>query len=183
MPQQSPKMLRRQQVQAMLYKKMIYQAPNIIPFIMIFVVFLLILLINELTKRINCPSSINEGIQLGIPINSTTRDVLKNFQECSYVEITETKSAKYRTKLNNKPIYFLFKRFDCGHHSYKEDISQETGIYDKLGAVEILEGGKQMILWINERIFHTAALSLNLAHNIILKQVLNIDKKNTIIFI
>ncbi|XP_075157087.1 phospholipid-transporting ATPase ABCA3 [Haematobia irritans] len=163
--------INRQQINAMLFKKMIHQAPNVIPIVMIFGVFLLILFINEMTKRIRIPSAHNKGIHLGLSINATSRGLLDDFRNCSFVEIIETLSAQYQTKLNNKPKLFLFKHFECGKQTYKLDILDDMGIYDKLGAVEILEKGKHMALWINERIFHTAVLSLNLAHNLILSEL------------
>lgn len=153
----------------MLYKKMIHQAPNIIPIIMIFAVFLLIVLINEMTKRIHVPSTVNDGIHLGLPQNASSRGLLDQFGNCSFVEIVETLPAQQQTKLNNKPKYFLFKQFECGQKSYQQNILHDPGIYDKLGAVEFKKQGRLMILWINERIFHTAVLSLNLAHNLILR--------------
>ncbi|XP_061396881.1 phospholipid-transporting ATPase ABCA3-like [Musca vetustissima] len=162
----------KQQINAMLYKKMIHQAPNIIPIIMIFVVFLLILLINEMTKLLRIPSTQNEGIHLGLPRNATERDFLSQFDNCSFVEVAEIQTADYQLKLNNKPKYFLFKRFECGQGPYQEDLLSDTGIYDKFGAVEYQGPSRQdMVLWINEKIFHTAAISLNLAHNLILSNI------------
>ncbi|XP_073834892.1 phospholipid-transporting ATPase ABCA3 isoform X2 [Musca autumnalis] len=162
----------KQQMNAMLYKKMIHQAPNIIPIIMIFVVFLLILLINKMTNLIHIPSTQNEGIHLGLPRNATTRGFIDNFQNCSFIEVTDVRSAEYQLKLNNKPKYFLFKQFECGQGAYREDVLHDIGVYDKFAAVEYQEDKSgDMILWINEKIFHSAALSLNLAHNLILSKI------------
>uniref|UniRef100_A0A1I8MJ80 ABC transporter domain-containing protein n=1 Tax=Musca domestica TaxID=7370 RepID=A0A1I8MJ80_MUSDO len=159
----------KQEIRALLYKKMIHQAPNLIPIIMIFVVFLLILLINAMTNTIRVPSTQNEGINLGLRRNASKRGQLDNFRRnCSFIEVAGVQTAEYQLKLNNKPKYFLFENFECGRVSYQEDVKNDVGIYDKFGAVEWQEHGKQMIVWINEKIFHTAALSLNLAHNVIL---------------
>lgn len=147
---------------------MIHQAPNLIPIVMIFVVFLLILLINEMTKRIPKSDAQNTGVELGFRRNETTRSLLNNYKNCNYVQVNEIEPVEYVSKTVSKNRYFIFKKLFCGKESYENVTRRDPGIYDKLGAVE-MGTDNTMTIWVNERIFHTAAIALNLAHNLILE--------------
>ncbi|XP_061396882.1 ABC-type organic anion transporter ABCA8-like [Musca vetustissima] len=142
-------------MKTLFYKKLLYQASNIVP---VFVIFLTLLLIAGIPKMFANFKSLHR-IEMGL---STNLDSQKNWKNCKYFEIVEIENRN-TLKSNWKPQKWFVKNLKCGESEYRKDISANG----QFGAVE-KDDANHLTLWLNEEVFHGPALVLNLAHNVIL---------------
>uniref|UniRef100_W8C2K9 ATP-binding cassette sub-family A member 5 n=1 Tax=Ceratitis capitata TaxID=7213 RepID=W8C2K9_CERCA len=171
----SPKQLGKQQIYALLNKKLIHQAPNFVPLITIGVSFLFILLIAIMGRHsLHVPPTRYNPIELG-----ATKDVdLSAFKDCKTIQIYNP--IKERQKGSNADsLRFDQNSLRCLNVGYENYLKKSVQIGDKYGAVEL--NGDKYTCWINQRIFHTAPLVLNLMHNIYLSNQINNVKAITTI--
>ncbi|ALC48534.1 CG1801, partial [Drosophila busckii] len=163
----SKKQLRRQQMRAMFYKKMIHSAPNIWPVIMIFTCFILIVIIARLAIVLDVPNVRKNTIELGFKSSPEYMKNIPDITECGYIGIKSMgKTASYK-RTNTITRTFRANSFVCASGNYRDDLTKLEEL-TSLGAVERLE--KQIINgYISTDTFHTAPMMLNLLHNIILQ--------------
>ncbi|XP_053949005.1 phospholipid-transporting ATPase ABCA3 [Anastrepha ludens] len=155
-----PNKLGRQQTYALLNKKLIHQVPNYIPLITIAVSFLFIILIAIMAKHsLRLPTGRYNPINLG-----ATKDLnLDTIKDCKNIQIKSViKSKTY----GEKSMKFDEKSLDCLDTHYGQLLKESRSVTDKFGAVEVK--GDTYTCWINQRIFHSAPVVLNLMHNIYL---------------
>ncbi|EDW00475.1 GH12891 [Drosophila grimshawi] len=163
----SKRKLRRQQMRAMLYKKMIHSAPNVWPVIMIFVSLILVVIITRLAMVLDVNDVHKHNIHLGF---KGTTDELKNIpdiNECGYIDIKSlTKIPTYK-KANDISRTFEPDSFDCKKGKYADDLINKD-VLTSLGAVQH-NGDQSLYGYISQDTFHSAPMMLNLLHNIILQ--------------
>ncbi|XP_060661358.1 phospholipid-transporting ATPase ABCA3 isoform X1 [Drosophila nasuta] len=163
----SRKQLRRQQIRAMFYKKMIHSAPNVWPIIMIFACLILIVAITRLAFVLDVPNMRTNVIPLGF--KGATKNIKKipNIRKCGYIDITSlAKTPAYRKVISPSKV-FGPNSFDCAKGSYWDYLKQKTELHS-LGAIE-LESDQKIHGYISQDSFHSAPMTLNLLHNIILR--------------
>uniref|UniRef100_A0A1I8NCP5 ABC transporter domain-containing protein n=1 Tax=Musca domestica TaxID=7370 RepID=A0A1I8NCP5_MUSDO len=143
---------------ALFYKKLLYQASNMVPVLAIFLSLLVIAVIPEMFKN---TKSLNR-----IEISLDSGEFLKNSKNCTYFEISDLSQTQFYWK----PQKLLINSLKCGGtKNYHQQIKPGMN-YDKVGAVEKIDEN-HLKLWINERIFHSPAVVLNLAENVILRDL------------
>lgn len=158
---------------AVLYKKVINLGQLYIPCVTIIFVITVVLILYELTKRLHPVSSIDKGMIFGLQLEGDSRKIVNDEwnNECSFIEITEVNVADSANIKKNAPIYYTFKSFNCFHDiSYFEYLESALHSHTKLGAIELLDESNLQV-WINEHVYHSAPLMINLAENIILRYV------------
>uniref|UniRef100_A0A1B0FB44 ABC transporter domain-containing protein n=1 Tax=Glossina morsitans morsitans TaxID=37546 RepID=A0A1B0FB44_GLOMM len=114
---ESEDVLKRQQIRAMLYKKMIHQTLNIVPVIMTFGLLFLILLTNHLFSLVKIPKTMETGIHLGISKEETSADKFEELKDCNYIQIDgvdEEKLSARKTHLQ----YLFYGNLKCGNMSH-----------------------------------------------------------------
>ncbi|XP_054087547.1 phospholipid-transporting ATPase ABCA3 isoform X2 [Zeugodacus cucurbitae] len=165
--------LGRQQTYALLNKKLIHQAPNFVPLITMSVSFLFILLITIMARNsMNVPPTRYNPIQLG-----ATSDIdLTSFKDCKNIQISDPIKQK---GVGESSFKFDENSLRCLHVGYENYLKKSISVLDKYGAVEI--NGDTYTCWINQHIFHTAPLVLNLMHNIYLVNTITDSKAITTI--
>ncbi|KAH8273383.1 hypothetical protein KR018_002046 [Drosophila ironensis] len=150
--------LARQRMRAMFYKKMIHTAPNVWPVIMIFTSFILIVIIARLSVMLNLSKDRMNEMPLGFDEKSTGFDAIPDLSDCGYIEIE---------KLLKNELTFTEDSFACREGKYRSDLKKKD-VLKSIGAVEA-DGSQEMNGFITQDIFHSAPVTLNLLHNIILK--------------
>lgn len=110
---------------------------------------------------LHVPPTRYNPIELG-----ATKDVdLSAFKDCKTIQIYNP--IKERQKGSNADsLRFDQNSLRCLNVGYENYLKKSVQIGDKYGAVEL--NGDKYTCWINQRIFHTAPLVLNLMHNIYL---------------
>ncbi|XP_030245571.1 ATP-binding cassette sub-family A member 3 [Drosophila navojoa] len=163
----SKKKLKKQQVRAMFYKKMIHTAPNVWPVVMIFSCFFLIVVITRLAIVLNVPNVRKNSIPIGFLGSEEFLKTIPNINNCGYIEIkTVTNVPTYR-KANGLSRTFDANSFSCEQGQYRHTLAKKVEL-TSLGAVE--QGGQQDISgYISQDTFHSAPMLLNLLHNIIIQ--------------
>lgn len=154
-----------------LYKKTINLGELHIPVYTILFVIAVVLILYELTKRLHPVSSTDKGMIFGLQLEGETRKSIQDEwdKECSFIELNEVNVADAVTIKKNEPIFYTYKTFNCFHDiSYMEYLESDLSIKTKLGAIELLNPNNFHV-WINERVYHTAALMVNMAENLILR--------------
>ncbi|XP_037900439.1 ATP-binding cassette sub-family A member 3 [Glossina fuscipes] len=168
---ESENVLKRQQIRAMIYKKMIHQTLNILPVIMTFGLLFLILLTNHLFSLVKIPTTMENGIHLGISMEEISANKFKELTDCSYIVIDGVNEEKLLATKSHLQ-YLFYENLTCGNMSYTDYIrTDRAAAISKLGAVELKTPNKNFSIWINDLTFHTAPMVLNLAHNIILRNL------------
>lgn len=150
-------------MRGLLYKKLLYQAPNVVPLIIMFLALLLILIVHEMSQYDASYARIEMGFspQHGM-------EILRSRNDCKYLEISDLDNSNILT-FTWTTQKWLISDLKCGNSTYREALLSAMSTYNSFGAIEKDGQESHINLWINERIFHSAALTLNLAHNIILK--------------
>ncbi|XP_030386748.1 ATP-binding cassette sub-family A member 3 [Scaptodrosophila lebanonensis] len=163
----SKKELRKQQMRAMFYKKMIHTAPNVWPIIMIFTSFLLIVIIARLAIVLDVPNVRSNTIKIGFTSAEETVDNIPNLNDCGYIDIRSmTKTLSFK-KSNAVSRTFEKDSFVCEKGSYRDNL-KDAHKANSLGAVEP-SGDQKLNGYISQDTFHSAPMTLNLLHNIILR--------------
>lgn len=154
-----------------LYKKVINLRQLFIPCVTILFVVTVVLILYELTKRLHPVSSIDKGMIFGLQLEGDSRKMINDEwnKECSFLEITEVNVADSANIEMDAPIYYTYKTFNCFHDiSYFEYLEGAIRSSTRLGAIELLEENNLQV-WINEHVYHSAPLLINLAENMILR--------------
>lgn len=152
----------------MLYKKLITTAPNIMPIIIIFVVFSLIFLINELTKTIQPLSNIERGGMMGFRLYETSRKIVDDISDdCEHVEIKELQQGSMASKFSITHHSYIFQTFECVKERFHDIMEYNFYKFNQKGVVQII--GNEFTVWASQNIFHTAPVTLNLAQNMMLR--------------
>lgn len=174
--------LRRQQVSAMAFKKVINQAPSFLPLVMIFVVFFLILGIHKMSKVLYVPPKEDIYIELGLRSSAVTvktlsaglssRNVKQLFTplvDCSTICLKRMGDKGSYSRINPR-IYNEKSLFCIETTTYKEYISENSNMSYTVGGIEKNDSEPiTYIAWYNQKIFHSAPVVLNLLHNLILR--------------
>ncbi|XP_075156656.1 phospholipid-transporting ATPase ABCA3-like [Haematobia irritans] len=148
---------------ALLYKKLLYQAPNVVPVVIIMFALVLICLIYSMSQHLRSIEAIDFGL-------SPNKNLFIGRNDCKYFEITSIEEMQ-RTKFKWIPQKWIIDHIQCGSSpSYDNVINTDVNVYNKIAAIEKLDTS-HMTLWINERIFHSPVLALNLAHKVILNDL------------
>ncbi|KAL9878361.1 ATP-binding cassette sub-family A member 17 isoform 2-T2 [Glossina fuscipes fuscipes] len=160
----------KNQVKAMLYKKWISTAPNIMPIIIIFVAIVVILLINELTKSVQPISNIERGGMMGFRLYEPTRKIVDNIStDCEHVEIRDLQQGSMTSKFSITHHSYIFKTFRCAKERFHDIMEYSSYKFNQKGAVQII--GNEFTVWASQNIFHTAPVTLNLAQNMMLRKL------------
>ncbi|XP_037937452.1 ATP-binding cassette sub-family A member 3-like [Teleopsis dalmanni] len=163
---ESASKITRQQLHAMFYKKLVYQAPTIIPLLMVLFSVILILAINPLTSIFTSYEDREYFMELGVGSNDTNNAaILQNLLDCKTILI---KSLDHAQKAKNGVKHRVFKldSFECSNRSFIDYMKfNESKKHSHYGG---LEEQKNNTVWFNIRSFHSAAYSMNLAENIYL---------------
>ncbi|XP_067641824.1 ATP-binding cassette sub-family A member 17 [Eurosta solidaginis] len=155
-----PKELPKQQTYALLNKKLIQQASNYIPLIAIGVSIFCMLLVAAMAKyNLQLPSKYH-SMRLGFVKNLD----LTEYSNCKLVYIKSVRRSKF---LGDNSMMFHENSFGCVNMTYEEYLRGSKNVKNKFGAVQINDDNNYE-LWINQRIFHSAPLVLNLMHNLYL---------------
>ncbi|EDW65658.1 phospholipid-transporting ATPase ABCA3 [Drosophila virilis] len=163
----SKKQLRRQQMRAMFYKKMIHSAPNVWPVIMIFTCFILIVIITRLAMVLDVPNARSNTIPIGFKGEEQYLKNIPDIRECGYIDIRSLAKIPTYKKANAISRTFDANSFACEKGKYRDDLAKK-GKQTSLGAVE--QNGEQDINgYISQDTFHSAPMMLNLLHNIIIQ--------------
>ncbi|KAH8387874.1 hypothetical protein KR093_009983, partial [Drosophila rubida] len=171
----SHKKLRRQQMRAMFYKKMIHSAPNVWPIVMIFACLILIVIVTRFILVLEVPKQRTNVIPLGFKGVTKYLEKIPNIKECGYIDITSlAKRPSYRKVIAPSKV-FGPKSFDCAKGSYRDYLKQKSELHS-LGAIQ-LEGAQHIHGYISQDTFHSAPMTLNLLHNIILRLAYPNDKE------
>lgn len=160
---------------AVLYKKIVSLSQLNIPCITIGFVVLVVLILYELTKRLHPVSSIDKGMIFGLQMEGDSRALIHREwrNECSFIEVNEVNVADSANIKKDAPIYYTFKKFNCFHDiSYLEYLESDFVSKARLGAVELLDQNNFQV-WINEYVYHSAPLMVNLAENLIIRYTIN----------
>ncbi|XP_068154604.1 phospholipid-transporting ATPase ABCA3 [Drosophila tropicalis] len=163
----SKKELRRQQMRAMCYKKMVHTAPNVWPVIMIFTSFILIVIIARLCVVLDVPNIRNNTIHIGFRGNINFMDNIPNLNDCGYVDIQSLATTPTYQKVNAISRIFEANSFVCMNGSYRENLKRNA-VFASFGAVES-DGEQGLDGYISQDTFHSAPMMLNLLHNILIK--------------
>lgn len=92
---------------------------------------------------------------------------IPNIKDCGYIDITSlAKKPAYRKSTKASRV-FGPNSFACNKGSYKDYLKRKTEL-QSLGAVE-MASEQDIQGYISQDTFHSAPITLNLLHNIILK--------------
>ncbi|XP_073830436.1 ATP-binding cassette sub-family A member 17-like [Musca autumnalis] len=150
---------------ALLYKKLLYQSADMIP---VFVIFLALLLIAAIPKMFNNFNSL-ERLEIGLMPNTNLDVLLRNWENCNYLEIAEIKDMGC-IKFHWKPKKWLINNLKCGNEEYRKTLFTNFENRNKIGAVEKVNASS-LKLWTNKQFFHAPLLVLNLAQNVMLRNL------------
>ncbi|KAH8416825.1 hypothetical protein KR222_006445 [Zaprionus bogoriensis] len=159
--------LRRQQMRAMFYKKMVHSAPNLWPIIMVFASCVLIVIITRLGVVLDLPTMRKNSIPLGFKGAEEYIKDIPDVQECGYIDIRSVAETPIYKKSSTISRKFESQSFVCVKSRYKDDLNN-MNVLQSLGAVE-MEGEQDIRGYISQDTFHSAPMLLNLLHNIILR--------------
>lgn len=136
---------------------------------MIFVVLILFLICAQLTTVLKVAQIGEVFLNLGLP-EYANRSKFNEYRRCKFIEAIRPKFIKdeYHHKYG-----FVTKKLICGSTNYTTHLLGEMGTSVRLGAVEYNRTGNTINIWINTQIFHSAAVAINMAHNLYLKLVVN----------
>ncbi|KAI9590247.1 hypothetical protein GQX74_008415 [Glossina fuscipes] len=129
---ESENVLKRQQIRAMIYKKMIHQTLNILPVIMTFGLLFLILLTNHLFSLVKIPTTMENGIHLGISMEEISANKFKELTDCSYIVIDGVNEEKLLATKSHLQ-YLFYENLTCGNMSYTDYIRT-----DRAAAIMVL---------------------------------------------
>ncbi|KAH8261712.1 hypothetical protein KR044_002736, partial [Drosophila immigrans] len=164
----SRKQLRRQQIRAMFYKKMIHSAPNVWPIFMIFACLILIVAVTRLAFLLDVPAMRTNVIRLGFKGATQHLKKIPNIRECGYIGIKSLAKVPTYRKLVGPSKVFEANSFECAKGNYRDYLKQKSELHS-LGAIE-MDGEQNVHGYISQDTFHSAPMTLNLLHNIMLRQ-------------
>lgn len=162
---ESGKKVKRNQMYAMLYKKMLNQAPKMIPIMMLLVVLLAIIFLSQITKILCITIHEFTELSLGVPDYTSSRQDFDRYLNCTFVEAIR---PPYRKLQRIDKYSFTNKRMVCGEEDYINYLNRDENVYDRLGAASYNPKSNTFTVWMNRRLFHSAIVSINLAHNLML---------------
>lgn len=163
---ESPKGLKRQHLYALLYKMMLHQASRLMPVIMFLVVMVLFLLLILFTEVLAPKLQGDVSLNLGLPDNQD-RSEFQKYTSCRFIEAIR---SKFKERDLNTKYSYTPTRYICGTEDYATYLRNKTaGDFDTLGAVDYNETTNDFRLWLNMHVFHSAGVTLNMVHNLILK--------------
>lgn len=152
----------------MFYKKMIYSAPNVWPIILIIASFILIAIIARLSVLLDMPKVRENTIPIGFQ-NIADLSALPDINDCGYIDIRKAAKVKSHSRKSHFSWAFHKDSFVCAKGSYRDQLKNKRKL-QSMGAVET-DGDHAINGYITNNIFHSAPMTLNLLHNIIIKYI------------
>lgn len=163
---ESGKHPKRSQLYAMLYKKMLNQAPKMIPIVMLIVAVVVIIFLTQLSSVLRIKLHNFTKLNLGLPDYESSRKNFDKYLNCTFIEAV--RKPHQQNQLISKYSY-VASEFVCGKNDYLDYLKKDTHEYDRLGATSFDAKSNTFTVWVNRRIFHSAIVAINLAHNLMLR--------------
>lgn len=156
----------------MYFKKSIQKFPHKFAVAMLLAVIVLLFLGNKITESFTDDKYLSKALNLGLDYadEDQPKAMLQQYENCKLLEIVELKTKHHSLTNYGESRQFTIEKLNCRIHFNDSNKNIETSIGNNIfGAVEFSEGKRQIMLWINTNIFHSAGLTLNLAQNLILQ--------------